>query len=141
MTVMSKLQGRHAGASPDEQAQMAADARGAVWTDRAFNTNPLLNIHPNDLFVRVFPDGQYDMAWAGIQKIDPVADVNVCKMEIPNPYWTNRMKLPTIQQNNPAAWSVGAGPALIEAQEQQYALDSSPNPGILRTLLLRLKGG
>jgi hypothetical protein len=114
--------------------------RGDVWTRYAYGQLPI-NIHPNDTYLRVFPDGEYDQAWQGVQKIEPIAAMGTNHMDIPNPYYREKADLTSIQYINPASDSIGAGPALIAAQEQDYVASQTENPSFVRAVLARLTGG
>lgn len=128
-------------ATPEQQAQMLLDARGDVWTNIGYTQPEAMIPIANYRYRRVFPDGPFDQAWQGIQKNNPISDVYTGYAEIPNPYQRNRMKTSRILQNNPAAYSVGAGPALYQAQDEYQAVQDSQQPGLLQTILSKLKGG
>lgn len=125
--------------TPGDLAEMQWDERGDEWINIAYTQLPI-NIHPNDLYIRVFPDGPYSQAWQGVQKNDPITQLGTNHMGIPNPYYRDRMGLPTVQYDNPAAWSVGAGPALLDAQDQDWVASQQQNPGLLQTVLAKLRG-
>ena len=128
-------------ATPGQQAQMLIDQRGDKWTNIGY-TQPVSMIPvANYLYRRVAPDGPYSQAWQGIQRNNPVSDIYTGRPEIPNPYQRNRMVLPPTLKNNPAAYSVGAGPALYAAQDQLAAVQDSQRPSLLQTVLAKLKGG
>jgi hypothetical protein len=114
--------------------------RGTIWTNVGYQSMPIV-IHPNDEYIRVFPDGPYDQAWQGVQKVDPIADVDTTYMEIPNPYYNEMELLPRVQYVNPTSVSVGAGPAVIEGWEEQDELAmAGSQPGLLATIMSRLRG-
>lgn len=127
-------------ATPEQQAQMLLDERGDVWTNIGYTQPQAMIPVANYRYRRVFPDGPYDQAWQGIQKNNPIADVYTGRPEIPNPYQRNRMALAPILKNNPAAFSVGAGPALYQAQDEFQAVQDSQRPTLLQTILSKLKG-
>lgn len=126
--------------------------RGNVWVDNGYESdtapNVLPNGHPNpmlltnyrDQYARVFPDGPYDRAWQGIQKINPIAQLSIGRQVMPNPYHRNRMAVPHIHLTNAATHSVGAGTALAAFNEQQAQLAANARPSIVSTLLSRLRG-
>jgi hypothetical protein len=126
--------------TPGDLAEAQVRERGDIWTNKAYTEMPIV-IHPNDEYLRVFPDGPFSQAWQGVQKDNPIVDLGTNYMGIPNPYYNAEMGLPTIQYDNPAAMSVGQGPVLVDDYEQSViAGPVQTQPGLLRTILNRLQG-
>jgi hypothetical protein len=138
--------------SPSQQAKLAANQRGIIQTKRGFTSQPV-QIHPNDRYVRVFPDGPFDEAWEGVQKIvggimpgthrmggmwDPRDGMG--QYATRNYLQGTLTQSGTISNNNAASRSVGAGPASYAAQAQAYAAQQNASPGLLSLLVNKLKG-
>ena len=132
--------GRKPPMTPGEQAQLLVNERGDIWTNRGYTSLPIV-IHPNDRYVRVPPGGPFDQAWQGIQKDNPVAHLGTSFADIANPLQTQALSLPYIQQNNPTAMSVGAGPALAASQQNQYAAAvANQRPSLTSSIMRRIRG-
>lgn len=127
--------------------------RGNVWTDNGFESgsapnrlpsgkpDPLVLDHYRDRYARVFPDGPYSSAWAGVQKINPIAALSIGKQVLNNPLQTTRMTLTSIQKTNMTTHSIGAGTALAAFNEQQAQLAASARPSLMSTIATKLRGG
>ncbi|MGH7239162.1 MAG: hypothetical protein ACREHG_03740 [Candidatus Saccharimonadales bacterium] len=113
--------------------------RHDIWTNRGYISEPIV-IHPNDRYRRVFPDGPYSQAWQGVQKTNPVADVYLGFMELPNPLQTQYMMTNRILRTNPDAYSVGAGPVLYAAQAAPSSVTDYGRPTLIQSVLKRLRG-
>jgi hypothetical protein len=129
--------------SPGEQARSAAIQRGIIQTPFGYTQFPW-NIHPNDRYVRVFPDGPYSQAWEGVQRINFMSSVGTARASVyfpmANPLQTRKTKVPQLQDVNWAAYSQGAGPAVIEYQQQQAAMQAQQNQSLLSTMVRKLRG-
>lgn len=137
---------------PDQQGAFLNAQRGNVWTRNGWASDTQPNAIPNgkpnpliltgyqDQYARVFPDGPYDRSWQGIQKINPIASLSIGKQMMPNPYQRVRMRVPTINTNNPTSHSIGAGTALAAFNEQQAAIAAQARPSLLSTLAGKLRG-
>lgn len=124
-----------------QQAALAAQERGIVQTAVGYRQFPW-NIHPDDAYVRVFPDGPYDRQWAGIQKINLISSVGTQRASVygDEPVYIQQLRQysGTVQAVNQAAYSQGAGPAVLAAQEQAMAQSSNPPP-LWTSILARLR--
>ena len=118
--------------------------RGNVWTDNGYaddlNLPPYLLVNYRDRYRRVFPDGPYDRSWQGVQKINPISALSVGRQAIPNPLQSQSLRIPRTNWNNPTSHSIGAGTALAAYNVQQEALAQQVRPGILSTIVGRLRG-
>ena len=129
------------GGTPNRQIEDFYRERGNVWEDVAFTTSPV-RTHPNDIYLRVFPDGTFDRSWQGIQKDNPVAQLSRGSQwaTIPNPLQRNQLRVSHLQKETVAHRSIGAGTALAEANQEAYERQAIPQPGLLATILGRLRG-
>jgi hypothetical protein len=132
--------------TPAEQTEIFYRDRGNVQlgTNRQFNQFPW-NIHPDDQYRRVFPDGPFDRAWEGVQKINLMSSVGTARSSFYDPNvpvfnFETKSQYGRVQQNNQASHSFGAGPASIAAQEQEYQQTGVP-PSFLSMVMQRLRGG
>lgn len=138
---------------PQDQGANLNAQRGNVWTDDGWESDtrpnqlpsgkpdPMLLTHVQDRYARVFPDGPYDRAWPGVQKINPIAALSIGKQAIPNPLQRNRMRVTHINQTNMTSHSIGAGTALAAFNEQQAQLAASVRPSLMSTVMSKLRGG
>lgn len=118
--------------SPGQQARYAAQARGIIQTRRGYTSFPW-QTHPNDQFVRVFPDGPYSLKWTGVQKINLMSSVGTLRAARygtqPVYLQQKRTQFSRIQYNNTAGGSfVGTGPAA-----QQWAQDEYTQSGTIQS--------
>lgn len=131
MRVLSALFSRDV---PDPAVQAANESglTSLKFTKRSAN----IITHPNDLYIRVAPDGPYDRANQGWQKQNAISTIGTERPDIDNPLQSARNYRPNgnIQLNGFAP--VGDGPAMFSDDES--ASDSSNNPGLLSTIFGRL---
>lgn len=129
------------GGTPNAQVEQFYRERGNVWEDVAYSTSTDIT-HPNDRYLRVFPDGTFDRSWQGVQKINPIARAarGYQWATIPNPLQTTRLRTGHLQKETAAHRSVGAGTALAEANTEAYERQAIPQAGLLATILGRLRG-
>jgi hypothetical protein len=130
--------------TPGQQAQVLVDDRGTVQSPVGYTQFPW-NIHPNDRYRRVFPDGPFDRAWEGVQKINLMSSVGTRRASFYDPNipvfnFETKKQYPRVQWNNQASHSFGGGPASIAAQEQEYQQTGQP-PSFLGMVMSRLRGG
>jgi len=129
--------------TPAQQARIAAQQRGDIQTKQGYTSFPW-DTHPNDRYVRVFPDGPYDQQWAGIQKNNLISQVGTQRASTygDEPMYLQevRQHSGTVQSVNWAAYSAGAGPARIAAQQAAYAQQQAQPPSLLSTFMARLRG-
>lgn len=132
--------------TPAQQVEAFNRARGIIQpgTNMQFNQFPW-NIHPDDQYRRVFPDGPFDRAWEGVQKINEMSKVGTARASFYNPnieVWNFQTKAQytSIQRNNQASHSFGAGPASIAAQDQEYQQTGTP-PSFMSMMMARIRGG
>lgn len=130
------------GATPNRQIEDFYRERGNVWEDVAYATSPVIT-HPNDIYLRVNPDGPFDMSWQGVQKINPIAELSRSSQwaTIPNPLQRQALHVSHLQKDTVAHRSIGAGTALAAANQEAYDRSAIPQPGLLATILGRLRGG
>jgi hypothetical protein len=130
-------------------AQQLWEQRGMAVTKTAYTSAPI-QTHPNDLYKRVAPDGQYDQVWAGVQKTNALATVGtrLAYLEY-NPMQSNALGYPTIQKNGWQAVGPGSYTAQLNQQqsmtEYSNAAQSPPLLGLitgrLGSLFRRTNGG
>ena len=130
--------------TPGQQAQTLIRDRGTIQSPIGYSQFPW-NIHPVDRYRRVMPDGPFDRAWEGVQKINLISSVGMRRASFYNPNipvfnFELKEQYPRIQSNNQASHSFGAGPGSIAAQEQQYQ-QSGVAPSFMQMVLSRLRGG
>lgn len=127
-----------------QQAADFAQARGIVMIPGAYAYRPMqIADRDRGSYVRVAPDGPFDQAWQGVQKMNAVARVGTHYQDIPNPLQTNRMHIPRVMRNNPGAFSIGGGPLSYTASQSEAAnpYNLAPaNPTLSGVLKSRLKG-
>lgn len=137
---------------PQDQGANLNAQRGNIWTNDGYQSDSSPHTIPNnkpnprrftayqEQYARVFPDGPYDRAWEGVQKINPVASLSIGKQVLPNPLQRARLTLTSIQQTNMTSHSIGAGTALAAFNEQQAALAATARPSLMSTVLSKLRG-
>lgn len=126
-----------------QQAQVLIRDRGTIQSPIGYTSFPWA-IHPNDRYRRVFPDGPFDRAWEGVQKVNLMSSVGTARASFYNPdipvfNFETKAQYGRIQSNNQASHSFGAGPASIAAQEQEFQQTGIP-PSFLRMVMARLSG-
>lgn len=129
-------------ASPTRQAQVLVRDRGTIQSPFGYGVFPW-NTHPNDTYRRVFPDGPFDRAWEGVQKINLISSVGMLRASIYDPNvpvfnFEDKSQLPRIERVH--GFTFGGGPASIAAQEQEYQ-QTGQAPSFLRMVIGRLRGG
>lgn len=126
----------------DTAAQIAWDSMGKIQSPIGFTSFPW-QTHPNDRYRRVFPDGPYTMEWPGVQKINLITSVGTQRASMYGDepaYLTQlRSRSGTVQSVNWAAYSQGAGPAVIQAQEEAMQ-QSQRGPSFWQSVLARVRG-
>lgn len=115
--------------------------RGVIQSPFGYGQFPW-NIHPNDTYRRVFPDGPFDRAWEGVQKVNEISSVGMLRASIYNPnipVFNFEQREHTPRTNRNTLFGFGGGPASIAAQEQEYQQTGVP-PSFLKMVLGRLRG-
>jgi hypothetical protein len=132
--------------SPSEQALEAWQASDNIVTTQGYTSFPI-QIHPNDRYVRVFPEGPYTQAWEGVQKINAVASVGKLRTAIynpngmANPFQTSKMAVPVVGNNVWGPGSIGTGPAIYGADPNYGQADySAPYQSLVSRILAKLRG-
>lgn len=128
-----------------DPATLAANESGMKMLRFTKRTSNIV-IHPNDLYVRVAPDGPYSEAWQGWQKENAISlDNGITRQTYgnpgdpytPNPLESNRSYRPNgnVQLNGFAP--VGDGPAMFTDEEGDSTIDET-SPSLLATIFGRL---
>lgn len=113
--------------------------RGVIITKQTLRSAQW-QTHPNDIRIRVVPDGPYTQAWEGVQKVNPLAYVGTHYQPVLNPLQTGRMTLPTINQNNPIPSFFGTGPITQRQLVNSQQTPGTPSIGFWQGLLAKLRG-
>lgn len=132
--------------TPSEQAAIVLRERGVIATKVGYVPFPW-NTRPVDRYIRVVPEGPFDRAWEGVQRVNELSKVGMLRASMYGtlpvmPMQTTRVKSTRFQRNNAAAFAFGAGPAAA-GEQQAYAeayANQTASPGPLTMFLRRLRG-
>lgn len=106
-----------------EQSKEAYLERGTIVTPIGYASFPW-QTHPDDIYLRVPPNGPFTQAWQGIQRDNLISHVGTkrASMYSAEPVYLHQTKEQTsrVQQNNYAAQAFGMGPDLIASMDQEY---------------------
>lgn len=131
---MNKILDALFGRSVDPATEVA-DESGMKALRYTKRSAPII-IHPNDLYNRVAPDGPYDVAWQGVQKLNAITQVAINRPTIENPLTSTRMYRPNGNILLNGAAPVGDGPAIYAEENQGTAYEEQP--GLLASIFARL---
>jgi hypothetical protein len=129
--------------TPGQQAALASQERGNLRLQQGYTSFPW-NTHPDDRYIRVFPDGPYSQKWDGIQKVNLISTVGVLRSAryTPEPAYLQEYAtvVPHTQQVNWAAYSQGAGPAVIAQQQAEAQQQAMIPPSFWGAVMARIRG-